>query len=54
MTALLPILVAIIGLILYFAATNNGKVSEVGRIMFMCGLFIFLLEAGPRVVSALK
>ena len=42
-------LVALIGLVLYFAVKNNGEVKEVGRIMFFCGLFIALmLLAGGR------
>jgi len=42
-------LVALIGLVLYFAVKNNGEVKEVGRIMFFCGLFIsLLLLAGGR------
>lgn len=36
-------LVALIGLVLYFAVKSNGEVKEVGRIMFFCGLFITLM-----------
>jgi hypothetical protein len=51
---LFPLFVAIIGLVIYFAATQNGKVAEVGRIMFAFGLLVFLLQSGPHVASALR
>lgn len=38
----LDVLVAIIGMVVYFAATNP-KVQELGRIMFGCGLLAFLI-----------
>ena len=49
--AILPMLVLIVGLILYFAATQNGKVAEVGRILFWTGLAIMLwmLRDGLRI-----
>jgi hypothetical protein len=54
MLILFPLLVAAIGLVVYFAATHNAKVAEIGRIMFAFGLLASLLEWGPRVVSALR
>lgn len=36
-------LVAVIGLVLYFAVKSNAEVKEVGRIMFFCGLLVFLM-----------
>lgn len=41
---LLPILVCVLGLLMYVLA-SNGKVQELGRIMFFCGLFVTLLLA---------
>lgn len=41
-TLLFPAIVAIAGLILYFAATNP-KVQRVGEIMFFCGLIATML-----------
>lgn len=40
----LAALVAIVGLLMYVLSTN-GKVAEIGRIMFFCGLLAFLLTA---------
>jgi Na+/phosphate symporter len=39
----LTLLVALIG-VLMFALCVNPKLSEIGRIMFGCGLLAFLLE----------
>lgn len=37
-TILIPLLIALIGLLMYaFAA--NPKLSEIGRILFFCGMF---------------
>jgi len=40
----LSLLFAIVGLILFFIATNP-KVSRTGEIMLFCGLLAFLLNA---------
>jgi Na+/phosphate symporter len=49
MTIYLSLLVALIGLILYFIATNP-KVQELGRICFFSGLLAFLLRStGPSM-----
>jgi Na+/phosphate symporter len=53
MIVLLPLLVALIGLVAY-AISTNPKVSELGRISFFCGLLAFLLQSAPHVVSWLK
>jgi hypothetical protein len=45
MTIVLPLLIAIIGLIMYFICANP-KLVEVGRIMFWTGLLSFLLGGG--------
>lgn len=49
----LSALIAIIGLLIYLLAGNppntapyGSKVSEVGRIMFFCGLLAFLFGPG--------
>ncbi len=40
---ILPLFFAVVGLLLYVASTN-GKVAEIGRIMFFCGMLAFLLQ----------
>ena len=50
MIVLLPLLVCIIGLVVYAIATNP-KAQELGRLMFFAGLFVALFELAPRVVS---
>ena len=42
----LPLLICLVGLLMWFLATNP-KVSECGRIMFWTGLLAFLLGGGP-------
>ncbi len=44
------LIVMIVGLILYFAAANNAKLAEVGRIMFQVGLFFVLVSFGGQVL----
>jgi len=39
----LSLLVALVGVLVYVLA-NNGKVVELGRLMFAAGLFAFLLR----------
>jgi hypothetical protein len=41
----LSLAIALIGLLVYALVQNNGKVAEIGRIMFFCGLLAFLLGA---------
>lgn len=38
----LSLLIALIGVLMY-ALCVNPKLAEIGRIMFFCGLFTFLL-----------
>ncbi len=47
-TAVLPVLVLIIGLVLYFMTVGITKssVGETAKIMVFCGLLAFLLAAG--------
>jgi len=41
--AVIPLLVAIIGLLMYILA-SNAKVAEIGRIMFFCGLLALMFS----------
>lgn len=47
--AVVPFILAVIGALLYALATN-GKVSEVGRIMFFCGLLVLTFALAREVV----
>lgn len=53
MTILLPLLVALVGCLVY-GLSNNAKVQELGRIAFAFGLLVFLLQAGNPAISLLK
>ena len=47
MIIVLPLLISLIGLLM-FAPSNNGKVQSIGLHMFWVGLLAFLLHyAGP-------
>jgi Na+/phosphate symporter len=53
MIIVLSLLVALVG-VLMFALSTNGKLVEIGRMMFFAGLLAFLLEvhsAWPLVVT---
>lgn len=50
-TAFVPLLVAVVGLLLYFLATKTPKLQEAGRISFAVGLFVFLLPMAERAVK---
>lgn len=50
MIVLLPLLVAVVGVLMYALATNP-KVQEMGRIAFFCGLLVFLLAGGEQVIT---
>jgi hypothetical protein len=45
MIIVFPLLVAVVGLLMYVLA-SNPKVQEIGRIMFWTGLLAFLLGGG--------
>lgn len=45
---MLAVIICIIGLIVYFAARDNAKVAEVGRISFAFGLLVALLQFGGK------
>jgi len=42
---ILPLLVALLGLILYFGSTKNEKLSQVGKLLFIVGAAIALYFA---------
>lgn len=48
--ALWPLLVAIIGLLMYVLA-NNAKVVEIGRAMMWCGLLVTLFTVASHTVK---
>lgn len=46
----LSLLVAVIGMLLYFLATR-AEVKEVGRLSYAVGMLSFLLKASEKVFS---
>lgn len=42
MITFLPILISLVGVILYLSS-SNPKVAEIGRLTYFCGLLAFLL-----------
>jgi hypothetical protein len=52
MTILLPLLVCLIGMVVY-ALSNNAKVCALALYAYACGLLAFLLLAGPQVLGLL-
>lgn len=53
MAGFLSLIVAAVGVVIYFIATNP-KVSECGRVMFWTGLLAFLLANGGAVVGLFR
>ena len=53
MVIYLPLLVAIVGVLAY-ALSTNGKVQEMGRIAFFCGLLVFLWYCAGSKISPLN
>jgi hypothetical protein len=49
-TAFLSIIVAIVGLIMWFIA-SNGKVQEAGKLSFFAGLLVFLFVMAKQVIN---
>jgi Na+/phosphate symporter len=49
--AIWPALIAIVGLLVFVLATTNAKASEIGRIMFFCGLLVLTLVLAHQVVK---
>lgn len=52
MTILLPLLVCIVGALVY-ALTENAKISALALYAYACGLLAFLLTAGPQILQVL-
>lgn len=48
--AIIPLIVAIVGLLMY-ALSANAKVAEIGRIMLWTGLLVTLFVAAGRTVK---
>jgi Na+/phosphate symporter len=48
MEILLPVLVLLVGVLMY-ALSANPKLQEIGRIMFAMGLLAALFRAGPML-----
>lgn len=53
MIVLVPLLVCLIGMMIYALAVN-GKAAEIGRLMFACGLLVTLFRVGEAAISILK
>lgn len=53
MIILLPLLVSLIGVLMY-ALCANPKLSEIGRLMFSCGLLAFLLIYHGQAITVVK
>ena len=47
--ALLPLILAIVGLLIY-ALASNPKTAEIGRLMFACGLLVLAFALAKTVV----
>lgn len=47
MIILIPVLVLIVGLLMY-ALSANPKLAEIGKIMFAAGLLVALFQLGPQ------
>lgn len=50
MIAYIVFILALLGLVLYVLPLN-GKIQEIGRIMFMCGLLVTMFALGGKVVK---
>ena len=50
---LLPLLVCLVGLVVY-ALASNPKAAELGRLMFAAGLLVTLLVVGGPMVRLLR
>jgi len=49
----LPLLVALVGLLMW-ALCTNGLLKEVGKIAFACGLLAFLLTGSGPLIKLLN
>lgn len=48
--ATLPALFAVLGLVIWFVA-KNPKVSEMGKLMFFAGLWVFLMLSNGKSIK---
>lgn len=48
--AIIPLVVALVGLLMYVIPQSNTKVTEIGRILFFCGVLVTLWLAGNKTV----
>ena len=53
MIIVIPLLVALIGLLMY-ALSANPKLEEIGRIMFFAGLLACMVRLEPSAINVLK
>lgn len=51
--ALVPLLVAIVGLLIYALSPAGSKFTEIGRILFFCGTFVLVWTLAGRTVKLL-
>jgi hypothetical protein len=51
--AALPIIAMVVGALMY-ALSSNGKIQELGRILFAAGAFALLFALSGKTVSLLK
>lgn len=49
MTALIPVLVAVAGALVY-GLSSNGKVAELGRLCFACALLVLMFAVAGHSV----
>lgn len=54
MIAYIAPLVALVGLLIYLLTTTQTKITEVGRIMFFCGLLVFIAQMANHVVNLVR
>jgi uncharacterized membrane protein len=51
MVAMVPVLVALVGLVLYLVPMQNPKPTEIGRILFWTGVLVTLLSLAGHSVK---
>jgi hypothetical protein len=51
MVAIVPVLVALVGLVLYLVPMTNPKPTEIGRILFWTGVLVTLLSLAGHSVK---
>ena len=51
LTAVYPLILALIGAAIYILSTNNTKLAELGRLLFLAGSLALALELAGRSFS---